>query len=54
MRSALDALYLSREHGELWTEESIFHLLIRLYRSPEALMVWTDESLLQEGTQAQT
>ncbi|EGD80710.1 hypothetical protein PTSG_01300 [Salpingoeca rosetta] len=51
VRSVLDALYLSREHGELWTEESIFQLLLRLYRSPEALLVWTDEQLLHEYEQ---
>eukprot|EP00730_Choanoeca_flexa_P018701 TRINITY_DN9110_c0_g1_i1.p1 TRINITY_DN9110_c0_g1~~TRINITY_DN9110_c0_g1_i1.p1 ORF type:complete len:901 (+),score=178.58 TRINITY_DN9110_c0_g1_i1:368-2704(+) len=43
------AIYIAREHGDLHTEEELFDLLLQLYRSPEALRLWTEPSLLQES-----
>lgn len=36
-----DAIYTSRESQDLGSEEALFRLLIQLYRSPEALIVWS-------------
>lgn len=39
------AIYLARERGELDLEEDLFRLLVRLYRSPESLILWTEPAL---------
>jgi len=36
-----DAIYISRESEDLESEEALYQLLIQLYRSPEALIVWS-------------
>ncbi len=36
----------SRVPPQLDLEESLYRLLIRLYRSPEALLTWTDPALV--------
>eukprot|EP00045_Choanoeca_perplexa_P018139 m.279369 g.279369 ORF g.279369 m.279369 type:complete len:2344 (-) comp17729_c0_seq13:1260-8291(-) len=40
------AIYIAREHEDLTTEEELFELLLQLYRSPEALILWSQPSLL--------
>jgi len=42
------AIYIAREHADLTTEEELFELLLQLYRSPEALILWSQPSLLDD------
>lgn len=43
-----NAIYIAREHSDLDMEEELYNLLVRLYRSPESLIAWTDPSLKQD------
>ncbi len=42
------AISSAREHNDLVLEETLYAVLIRLYRSPQALLVWTDPHLKDE------
>ena len=46
LRNLCKAIYIAREHRRLEIEEELFYLLIQLYRSPEALIIWSRSSLL--------
>eukprot|EP00055_Hartaetosiga_balthica_P016872 m.108793 g.108793 ORF g.108793 m.108793 type:complete len:2698 (-) comp9196_c0_seq2:842-8935(-) len=54
LQAVLDSLYLARESGDLTTEENIFHLIIKLYRSPSSLIRWTSSALLRNQHQPNT
>lgn len=52
LRRLCMAIYIAREHRRLDLEEELFALLIQLYRSPEALILWTSKSLVAEPSNA--
>ncbi len=47
-------VYLARQLDppHLALEEDLYHLLVEIYRSPEAIIAWTDEALLEPDEQA--
>lgn len=48
LTNVVSLVYLARQltPQNLFLEEDLFHLLVEIYRSPEAIIVWTDEALL--------
>ncbi len=36
-----DAIYTARDFGDMAAEEALWHMLRQLYRSPEALIIWS-------------
>eukprot|EP00049_Salpingoeca_infusionum_P004507 m.80388 g.80388 ORF g.80388 m.80388 type:complete len:2509 (+) comp12598_c0_seq3:623-8149(+) len=47
LQNVVEAIYLAREQRELPTEEEFFELLVALYRSPAALVAWSDTDLIE-------
>jgi hypothetical protein len=48
LSNLLFTIYMARENKMFNLEEELFRLFVRIYRSPEALMAWTNVDLLHQ------